>query len=195
MQKSRYIVPNVSTDKTFITNYLNIDVAVGFNSYTAIENYLREIEGRSLSYDYALIDVDDGNIFLNFNNSETIKNYFVTSFDIYSIKKGLEAIRQIQEPIKATKVLFSREMSAEDNNYLDYIASDYKIVWNDNKIYFPYETQDIENMIENQKVSKIKIKGLTPQYKKSLEYILTDIAPEININNLRKVMKNMEREG
>lgn len=195
MQKSRYIVPNISPARTFITSYLDIDIAMGFPDYNTIENYLREIEGRGMYYDYALVNVDNGNIFMNFNNSETIKNYFVTSFDIYSIKRGLQAIAQIQEPIQATKVLFSREMSEADNNYLDYIASDYKIIWNDNKIYFPYETQDIENMIENQKTNKIKIRGLTPQYKKSLEYIITDIVPEININNLRKIMKNMEREG
>ena len=50
-------------------------------------------------------------------------------------------------------------------------------------------------MVENQKVSRIKTKGLSQQYKDSLEYILTDIMPDININNLRRIMKNIEREG
>ena len=105
----------------------------------------------------------------------------------------MEAIKQIVKPIKITKVIFSREMNIEDEYYLDYLALGYKIIWDDNKINFPYETQDIEVLIENQKTSKIKIKGLTQQYKENLEYMLTDMLPDINPNNIRRIMKNMEK--
>ena len=133
-------------------------------------------------------------MFGNFNNVETIKNYFVTSFELYSIRKGLESIKQIEKPIEMTKVLFSREMNIEDDYYLDYMALGYKVMWNDNKIYFPFETQDVEAMIENQKNRKIKTKGLTQQYKDNLEYMVTQIIPNVNVSNLRRIMKNMERE-
>lgn len=194
LQKSRYIVPTINPTKSYITNFANIDIAVGFESYSDIEKYLGDYDGREIQYDYALINIDNGNVFDNFNSADTIKNYFVTSFDSYSIKKGLETIKQIKKPVEITKILFSREINLEDDYYLDYLALGYKIIWSDNKIYFPYETQDIENMIENQKNHQIKIKGLTQQYKDNLEYIMTDIIPNININNLRKIMKNMERE-
>lgn len=194
LQKTRYIVPTINPTRSYVTRFMDIDIAIGFESYEAIERYLGDVEGQGMKYDYALINCDDGNVFSNFNNAETVKNYFVTSFDAYSIKKGLEAIKQIQKPIEITKVLFSREINTEDDYYLDYLALGYKIIWNDNKIYFPYETQDIEAMIENQKTNKIKIKGLTQQYKDNLEYIMTDIIPDINVNNLRRIMKNMERE-
>ena len=85
-------------------------------------------------------------------------------------------------------------MNLEDDYYLDYLALGYKVIWNDNKIYFPYETQDLEVMIENQKTNKIKIKGLTQQYKDNLEYMFTDFMPDVNVSNLRRIMKNMERE-
>lgn len=194
LQKSRYIVPTINPTKSYVTRFCDIDIAIGFESYEEIERYLGDVEGQGMKYDYALINADDGRIFSNFNNADTIKNYFVTSFDVYSIKKGLEAIKQIQKPIEITKVLFSREINVEDDYYLDYLALGHKIIWNDNKIYFPYETQDLEAMIENQKTNKIKIKGLTQQYKDNLEYILTDIIPDVNLTNLRRIMKNMERE-
>lgn len=194
LQKSRYIVPNINPTKSYITNFANIDIAIGFESYSDIEKYLGEYDGKGIQYDYALIDIDNGNVFSNFNSEETIKNYFVTAFDAYSIKKGLETIKQIKKPIEITKVLFSREVNPEDDYYLDYLALGYKVIWSDNKIYFPYETSDIETMIENQKTNQIKIKGLTQQYKENLEYMMTDVIPNININNLRKIMKNMERE-
>ena len=50
-------------------------------------------------------------------------------------------------------------------------------------------------MIENQKTFKIRTKGLSQQYKNSLENILTEIIPDVNIVNLRKIMKNIEKEG
>ena len=125
----------------------------------------------------------------------TIKNYFVTSFELYSIRKGLETISQIKKPIKITKLTFSKEISEQDDYYLDYLALGYKIIWEDNKINFPYNTEDVENMIENQKNSKIKTKGLSQQYKDCLEYLIIDIIPDINVNNLKRVMKIIEKEG
>ena len=148
-----------------------------------------------MKYDYALVNVDSQELFENFNNSNTIKNYFVTSFDLYSIRKGLETIRKISRPIPITKILFSKEINEEDDYYLDYLALGYKIIWEENKINFPYNTQDIEVMIENQKIFKIRTKGLSQQYKDCLEYIFVDMIPDINIINLRRIMKNIEREG
>lgn len=194
LQKSRYIVPTINPTKSYLTRFCDIDIAIGFESYEEIERYIGDVEGQGVKYDYALINADDGNIFSNFNNAETIKNYFITSFDLYSIKKGLEAIKQIQKPIEITRVLFSKEINEEDDYYLNYLSLGYKVIWDENKIYFPYETSDIEVMIENQKVSKIRIKGLTQQYKENLEYMITQIMPDTNINNIRRIMKNMERE-
>jgi len=195
LQKARYIVPTINPTKSYITRFEDTDIAIGFESYEEIERYIGITEEQRMKYDYALVDIDDGNIFNNFSNSDTIKNYFVTSFELYSIRKGLETIKQIDKPIKLTKLIFSREINEEDDYYLDYLALGYKIMWEDNKINFPYDTQDIEVMIENQKIFKIKTKGLSQQYKDSLEYLLIDIIPDINIINLRRIMKNIEREG
>lgn len=195
LQKARYIVPTINPTKSYITRFEDIDIAIGFESYEEIERYIGITEEQKMKYDYALVNIDNGEIFKNFNNDNTIKNYFVTSFELYSIRKGLETIKQIDKPIKITKLIFSREINEEDDYYLDYLALGYKIIWEENKFNFPYDTQDIEVMIENQKTFKIKIKGLTQQYKDNLEYLLTDIMPDINIINLRRIMKNIEREG
>lgn len=195
LQKARYIVPTINPTKSYITRFEDIDIAIGFESYEEIERYIGITEEQKMKYDYALVNIDNGENFNNFNNDNTIKNYFVTSFELYSIRKGLQTIKQIDKPIKVTKVIFSREINEEDDYYLDYLALGYKIIWEDNKINFPYNTEDIEVMIENQKIFKIKTKGLSQQYKDNLEYILIDIMPDININNLRRIMKNIEREG
>lgn len=195
LQKARYIVPTINPTKSYITRFEDIDIAIGFDSYEEIERYIGFTEDQKMKYDYALVNVDDEEKLKNFNNQDTLKNYFVTSFELYSIRRGLETIRKIEKPIKITKILFSREMNENDNYYLDYLSLGYKIIWEENKINFPYETQDIEAMIENQKNHKISIKWLTQAYKESLEYLIIDMIPNINITNLRRIMKNIEKEG
>lgn len=195
LQKSKYIVPTINPTKSYITSFGDIDIAVGFESYEQIERYIGLTEEQKMKYDYILVDIDDGNIFNNFNNENTIKSYFVTSFDLYSIRKGLETIKQIDKPIKITRLLFSKEINEDDDYYLDYLSLGYKIIWEDNKLNFPYDISDIEVMIENQKVSKIRLKGLSQQYRENLEYLIIDIIPDINLTNLRRIMKNIEREG
>ncbi len=195
LQKAKYIVPTINPTKSYITRYEDIDIAVGFDSYENIEKYIGYTEEQKMNYDYALVNIDDQEKFQNFNNQDTLKNYFVTSFELYSIRKGLETIAKIENPIKVTKVLFSREINENDNYYLDYLALGYKIEWEENRINFPYETSDIEAMIENQKSFKIGIKGLSQAYKENLEYLLIDMIPNINVSNLRKTMKNIEKEG
>lgn len=194
-QKSRYIVPTINPTKSYITRFNNIDIAIGFESYEDIERYIGLIEDQKMKYDYAIVNIDKMEFFNNFNNSDTIKNYFITSFELYSIKKGLETIKQIEKPIKITKVIFSNVINEEEDYYLDYLSLGYKVIWDEDKINFPYNTQDIEYMIENQKVSRIRTKGLTQQYKDNLEYMLIDIFQDVNINHIRKAMKNIEKEG
>lgn len=194
-QKSKYVVPVINPTKSYITRFENIDIAIGFQSYQEIERYIGQTENKKISYDYALVSIDTIEGFENFHNQNTIKNYFVTSFELYSIRRGLEAISKIKQPIELTKIVFSTEINQEDEYYLEYIALGYKIKWNENTINFPYETKDLEVMIENQKMNKIRIKNLSQSYKDSLEYLITDIIPDINITNLRKTMKNIEKEG
>lgn len=194
-QKSKYIVPVINPTKSYITRFENIDIAIGFENYQEIERYIGQTENKKMSYDYALVSIDTIEGFENFYNQYTIKNYFVTSFELYSIRKGLEAISKIKQPIELTKLVFSTEINQEDDYYLEYIALGYKIKWNETVINFPYETRDLEVMIENQKMNKIRMKNLSQAYRDSLEYLITDIIPDINITNLRKTMKNIEKEG
>ena len=195
LQKAKYVVPSINPTKSYVTRFENIDIAVGFDNYDEIEKYIGFTEDKKIKYDYALVDIDKQENFNNFNDENTIKNYFVTAFDLYSIRKGLETIKLIDKPINITKLIFSREINQSDDYYLDYLSLGYKIIWEDNKINFPYLTEDIEVMAENQKTYSIKIKGLSQQYKESLENLIVDIIPNINLNNLRRIIKNLEKEG
>jgi hypothetical protein len=195
MQKARYIVPVINPTKAYVTEFEEIDVSVGFSNYNEIKKYLGVSKESELEYDYCLVDVDSNINFENFNVDKSIKNYFVTSFDLYSLKKGIEIINGFKEPVKLTKILYSRNILKEENEYLNYISLGSNVIWNEEfVVYFPFDNGDQNVIIENQRVAKIGIKKLSNQYREGLYYIAVDILGEDEINNVKKALKILEKE-
>lgn len=192
-QKARYIVPVINPTKSYVTEYEEIDIAVGFQDENEIKKYLGILENNDLQYDFILIDVDNNEAMKNFNIAETQKKYFVTSFDIYSLKRGIEIISNMPNVINMTKILFSEEILKEEDDYLNFLSLGLKVVWNEYRIYFPIENGDLSVIHENQRIAKIKFKRLSVQYKDSLCYIATEILDETSEGQIRKVIKAIER--
>ena len=195
LQKTKYIVPNISPAKSYVTNYEGIDIAVGFYDYDSIKEYLGIPESAILQYDYIFIDIDSPEDFDGFDIKSADKNFFVTGFDVYSIKRGMEILAGLTEPIQLTKVFFSRNAYKEEEDYFNFISLGYKVIWNEEIVYFPFEQGDQTIIMENQRVSKIKFKRLTKFYKESLLYISQKIVDDQKQDaNLKKAFKLLERE-
>ena len=146
-----------------------------------------------LPYDILLIDCDSIERLEKFELEGADKNYFVTSFDVYSLKKGLELISNISVAIKLTKVLFTQEALKEDDDYLNYLSLGYKVIWEDEIIYFPLENGDYSAIVENQRLQKIKFRRLSIQYKESICYMAQQILELNSDSSVRKAIKFIEK--
>lgn len=192
-QKARYVIPVINPTKMYITEYEEIDIAVGFSNMEEIKRYLGNTEEQDLEYDLALIDVDNIKGFKEFDIQEAEKNYFVTSFDAYSLKKGLETLMELDNALSLTKILFTKDILKEDDDYLNFLSLGYKVIWNEYRIYFPIENGDLSVIYENQRVAKIKFKKLSVQYKDSLGCIVEDILGDTSETQIRKAIKIIEK--
>ena len=192
-QIAKYVVPEISPVKSYVTNFENIDVAVGFEDYFGIKEYLGMPSHADLGYDYAFLDIDDAQKLENFQIDPNDVNYFVTSFDLYSLKRGLEVLSNLKDKLKLTKVLFTREALQEEDDYLNFLSMGYKIEWSDDIVYFPLEVGDQSVTIENQRVSRIKYKKLSLQYRDNLLYMLEQIVGDKEYSTVKKVYKQLER--
>ena len=192
-QKAKYIVPVINPTVTYVTEYEEMDVAVGFENIESIKQYLGIPEGKELEYDYVLIDVDNIKMFNSFELENAEKNYFVTSFDLYSLKKGLEILVELKDSISLTKVIFSKELLKEDDDYLNYLSLGYKVVWNEYRLYFPMDMSDFSAIAENQRLAKVKFRKLSVAYKEGLIFLADDLAKEMSENNIRKAVKTIEK--
>ena len=192
-QKAKYVVPVINPTVTYITEYEEIDIAVGFKNIEEIKQYLGITNDEDMPYDIMLIDTDTQERIEEFNLLEADKNFFVTSFDLYSLKKGLEILSGLKQPINLTKILFSKEMLKEEDDYLNYLSLEYKVVWNEYRIYFPIENGDRLVLAENQRVAKIKFKKLSAQYKDGLVFVTQEILKDMSESNIRRTIKTIER--
>lgn len=200
IQKIKYIIPAVNPTKSYITSFEDIDFAVGFESWEEIERYLgvkfdtndEEIKEKTNDemYDYILIDIDSTEKLESFNMEKADKNYFVTSFDLFSLKKGIDIFKNVIRPIDLTKIEFAYETSKEDEEYLNYISMEYRVNWNNYVLYFQILGDDNKVFEENQRIEKIKFRRLSINYKESLAYVIQDICKNENISKIKRTMKD-----
>ncbi len=189
-QKAKYIVPAINPTISYVTFFEEIDVAVGFNNMEGVENYLGI---GTLPYDIVLIDADTEERVKEFGLSEADLNYFVTSFDMYSLKRGLEILGNLKETIKLTKIYFTEQALKEDDDYLNYLSKEYKIVWDNEIIYFPEENGDKTILAENQRTQKIKFRKLSVSYKEALTFVTQQILNDNTDSNVRRAIKTIEK--
>ena len=140
LQKSRYIVPVMAPAQKYITTYEDIDVAVGFKSFEEIKNYLSVQE---LEYEYVLLDIDSSIYYELYQVGPNDKHFFVTSFDLYSLRRGLGAFTRLKAEVNVTKVLFTKDMLQEEDDYLNFLSKNLKVRWNSDIVFFPFRTSVI----------------------------------------------------
>ena len=194
LQKAKYVVPVVNPTRTYVTEFEKMDFAVGFDCFEDIADYVG-VQDLSEAYDMIFVDTDNYDGFEKFNILDSEKIFFTTSFDIYSLKRGLEIFSGLEQPIKLTKVLFSKNMLREEDEYLDFLSMKYSINWDKDKIFFPFDSGDQSAIYDNQRSAKIRFRNLSTQYKDAMLYLAESILETEGIGgmNVKKVIRKIEK--
>ena len=190
-QKCKYVVPVINPTRSYITTFEGIDVAVGVDSFESLKQYMGLEENENLDYDYVIVDSDNFEGIAKFGLQSADKTYFVTSFDMYSLKKGTELLKQLGVPTKMTRIFYSKDMLKEEEEYFDFLVLGTKAIWNEEKVYFLLENGDLPAITENQRISKIKFKNLSNSYKSNIIFLANDIEPQLGNKTLRLIVKNL----
>lgn len=192
MQKTKYVVPALDPTKSYITDYQNVDYAIGFESISDIGQYLglKNINStETWPYDYMIIDIDSASAIENFEIEDGLDNYFVTTFDIYSLKRGMEILKKLPSTMTMSKILMNYNIKKDDEEYLLYLSADTKAIWNDFSLYIPILDENEQLMEENQRVYRPRLKKLIPEYQEGIIYIVQNIIKEQSVSRIRKMIK------
>lgn len=175
MQRTRYMIQNTSSNNSmaYVSDYLGIDVAVGFMNLGQIAAYFRT---NTLPYDLIMIDSDNIQTIASFMIHQLEQIFLVTSFDQSEINKLLEIIKIINKPINVTEVLISSDLSSSQEKALHHKLLETEIKISKNKVQFADTNIDRKATLQNQLVREIRFKNYTNTYKDSLEYITALIA-------------------
>lgn len=187
-QKTRYIVPTMKAQKQYITTYEKVDVAIGFENISQIKEYQKQT-GEEFNYDYVLIDIDSYRGYVYYQIKEEDMKYFITSFDLYSLKRGLQVFKKLEEPITVTKVIFTKDMDPNEEKYFEYISKGLKIKWNKIVLYFPFDLSDQNAIFVAQRAGRIQLKGLSDTYIDGLTFMVEEISGEKNQAKIKKAVK------
>lgn len=190
MQRFRYIVPMVNStpSPTFVSEYNEIDVALGFMNLNGVAQYL----GKNLLYDYVFIDTDNVQTFNSFMVPSMKKAFFITSYDAYDLQRGIEILKYVQNPINMNKVIISADITEAQEEFFNHITENTKIQWKSEKIEFADETQNRRATLENQLSKIIKLKNYTSTYKESLEYLVSTITDgDIDQSSVKRAIKKV----
>lgn len=190
LSKTRYIVPTMQASKQYITTFENVDVAIGFESFDQIKAYNSLSKTDKLDYDYALIDIDSYRGYYYFGIKPEDKKLFVTSFDLYNLRRGLQVFRKLTQPVTVKRVIFTKEMDPKEEEYLNYLSKKLPVKWDPDVVYFPFETSDLNAIYSNQRSGRIQLKGLSATYVDGIEYIVEEISGASQ-GEVRKALKKL----
>ncbi len=191
IQKCKYVVPVINPTKSYVTTYEDIDVGVGFEDFGNLRQYMGLEENEDFGYDYIIIDTDNFEGVAKFGLQSADKIYYVTSFDMYSLKKGVEIISQLGVPTRMTRIFYSKDMLKEEEEYFDFLMLGLKAIWNEEKTYFLLENGDMSAIIENQRIPKIKLSNLSNEYRTNIAFLVNDIDEGIGNKEIKNIIKSL----
>lgn len=191
MQRLKYIVPNVSNNRTitYISEYQGVDVALGFMNLPGIAQYLGT---NQIPYDFVLIDTDNVQTMNSFMIPRLRTNFFVTSYDQYEISRAIECFQYFNQPMEVIKVVFSADNTTEQAEYLANLMEKTPVKLKTAEVHFADTIEDRKATLENQLMKEIKLKRYTNSYKDSLEYFVALVAENIvNQADIKKIIKKL----
>lgn len=195
-RKLKYVIPALNNiGRAYITQYNDIDFAVGFDSMHDVENYLAEQSINIGLYDYIIIDIDSPKSYEFFRTRGIDKSYFFIDTSILSLTKNRDIIKAIriysQDPdnLNLTKVEYKDVMSRGAEDYFKKQVDEYGIKWQEPEYMFPHDEMDRIVDIDSQYSGIIDVKKHTKMYLINLADFTAQIIGDVTSKEVLKAIK------
>lgn len=168
-KKYKYIVPTIDKEESYMTQYCDIDFAVGFDTYADIEKYMQEKNIEIDKYSYVIIDLDDASSYEKFTGIRKNKVYLFTNTNMVSVNKNDELVKKIrslngEKEISCTKVIYRSYLSRAATNYIEEKMSNYGVKWAEEVYDITPDEQDNMVDIDSEYSGLVDIRKHTKDY-------------------------------
>lgn len=186
-QKLKYVVPALDNiGRSYVTQYNNIDFAVGFNSMHDVENYMIE-QGININlYDHILIDIDSPKGFELFRTRGINKTYLFLDTNVLSLSKNKELVKAMRvytqqgDNLELSRVWFKAYLSRASQEYFDKQIEEYNAKWMDPEYEIPYDERDKMEDIDSELSGIINIKKHSKMYISAIADMTAEIVEDVN---------------
>ena len=199
IQKTRYLIPSIEITKPekgqkYITTEAKVDIAVGYSNYNELvqEGILGNMSDTGKKYDFVFFDVDNKEALASIPLDVEDKVFMMTTLDIYSLEKAVEAFAGYNSDREVNRVIFGKKITAQSMNYISYLTKDLNIRYEEHIITFPYDNGDLTIIHENQRARRLNLKPFSNQFKTALSS-LTEMVDNTIIREVSKYMKILEK--
>lgn len=197
-RKLKYIVPALDNiGRAYVTQYNDIDFAVGFDSMHDVENYMAEQSINIALYDFVLIDMDSPRSYEFFRTRGLDKVYFFIDTSVLSIAKNKEIIKAMRvysneedSKLEMSKILYRAYVSRAANDYFEEKIKDYDVIWKEPQYEIPLEEQDMLTNMDSQFSGIIDIRKHTKLFILTLADLTAEIIGDVNS---KKVLTQIKR--
>lgn len=194
--KLKYVIPSLDNiGKAYVTQYNNIDFAVGFDSMYDVENYMCEQSINIGLYDYIIIDIDSPKTYEFFRTRGIDKTYFFIHTDVLAVAKNKDIIKAIkvynpdEESTKMTKVIFKDYMSRTAEDYFEKQIEAYNIKWDENLYEMFMDERDKVVNTDSEFSGLIDLKKHTVAYLNVIAEITANVLEDVSHKDVLKQIK------
>lgn len=201
-ERMRYSVPAFNnSDKEYLTNYDDVDYALGFRSIEAIKEYICKKTSNADSYDIILIDIDNVKAYEDFYKENFTRTFFFIEYLNISIGKNEELLKAItshenleRKPV-LTQVVYKQYVTRASEKYFVNKILEYPVEWNEMSYELPYMDQDKIADIETEQSGYVDLNRHTKQFINMVTDMASDIIGDVQASDIRKIIKNSYARG
>lgn len=196
-KKYKYVVPALDmVEKAYVTQFDNVDYAVGFESMSDIENYMCEQKINISLYDYIFIDIDNPKTYEFFRSRPFNQIYFVTDTSMLSYKKNVEILNSMKiygtseaNDAKISKIMYRGYMSRTAERYFEEKLNAMEGNWDDKEYEIVETEQDVMLYLDFQISEIIQIKKHSKTFLDTLIDIVSQIVEDSSPYEIKKIIK------
>lgn len=194
-KKYKYIVPSIENNGSYVTQYGEIDFAIGFESYEQLEEYLKEKNIDINLYSYVLVDIDSADMYEKFKTLVPNKSYLYIDTNLVSVGKNEELVKKIREnsgdtELTFSKILYRAYMSRAATTYLEDKIENYGVKWTDEVYDISVDEQDTMVNIDSQFSGLVDVRKHTKAY---LYYMCEFISKLLGDESSKEILKQIKR--
>lgn len=195
-KKYKYIIPTLNIeDEEYVTQYDRIDFAVGFESMSAVENYMAAQKINIGLYDYIILDIDSSKGYEYFRSRGVDKQYFFMDTSILCLHKSKEIVKTMKVynteelKLKLTRVFYRAYLTRTAEKYFENKIEELDVEWNENSYEIPEYEQDKMVNIDSQISGMIMLKKHSREYIRTLAEMTTEILSEVSSKEVLNLIK------